>query len=367
MLFDPSDRKRETVIRWMQRLPVCWRCIFCVVTLAGTAVLGRASENPVFETDHLDLQIVQTTDPQHPLAFQLYSYDQARAFALSNSVIRVAESARLQLPSGTPFGPEGAHLWILPQTQEPQLVYLGLSAEKISASTFQNPVSISLLSVEGPGDFFLWQANQFGALEIKMNSRDGIDSTDRATPLIGSHEHLNWGFSTNGSYRVTLQASARRAGESVDSLSQPETLTFHVLPLPETPFLRWQREHFPTAAPESTRGPNADPDSDGLPNVLEYAFGTNPNAASVPTLPNLTIVREGAEEFSLLRIKRTPSATDLRFHIEATDSLANANWTQLQVASVLEPGGTPEFIEIRDPRPIAPRRFYRVNVQLLTN
>ncbi|MHB9005726.1 MAG: TIGR03769 domain-containing protein, partial [Limisphaerales bacterium] len=85
--------------------------------------------------------------------------------------------------------------------------------------------------VEGPGHFILYQAD-LGGLNLRMDSRDGIDDRDRTDLIVGSHEHLNWAFTTNGIYRLTFQAAGRRVGESTNIVGADTTLVFHVLPLP---------------------------------------------------------------------------------------------------------------------------------------
>jgi surface-anchored protein len=64
-----------------------------------------------------------------------------------------------------------------------------------------------------------------------MNTRDGITDADKTSPLVGSHEHYNWGFSTNGIYKVTFQVSGQLTG-STNVSSLPTTFIFQVLPLP---------------------------------------------------------------------------------------------------------------------------------------
>ncbi|MEO8426588.1 MAG: TIGR03769 domain-containing protein [Verrucomicrobiota bacterium] len=87
-------------------------------------------------------------------------------------------------------------------------------------------------AVDGPRQFGLWQNPSPGGYDIQMDSADGIDATDVHTQIIGSHEHFNWGFTTNGVYNVTFQLSGQRAGETTNIISLDTTFTFNVLPLP---------------------------------------------------------------------------------------------------------------------------------------
>jgi surface-anchored protein len=65
-----------------------------------------------------------------------------------------------------------------------------------------------------------------------MNSADGIDVADIHQQIIGSHEHFNWGFTSNGVYNITFQVSGQRAGETTNIVSLDSTFRFDVLPLP---------------------------------------------------------------------------------------------------------------------------------------
>lgn len=185
-------------------------------------------------TDHCDLWIRYQPNETNSVSIVLRS-EEDRIFESIEVVLVVAESAQLSLPAGTPFGDEGDPIWVLPQSQDPDLLYLGISAERIAPGVFAGAPNFRLKHVEGPGHFFSWQANEFGGLDVKMNSRDGIQEEDKATPVISSHEHLNWGFTAPGVYRVTFQLDARQVGETTNLVSEPATFTFHVLPLPTNP------------------------------------------------------------------------------------------------------------------------------------
>ena len=199
---------------------------------------ARAADLVFLEREHCDFLIQHRPDETRILALVLRDEDRGVNYHANEVVLVVPEAARLSLPPGTPFGEEGDPIWALPQSQDRNLLYLGFSAEGVSAGAFSGPLNIRLKSVDGPGHFFAWQAAEFGNLNIKMNSRDGIGEDDRTTPIAGSHEHFNFGFSAPGVYQVAFQVEGRLPGSATNALSEISSFTFHVLPLPEELRLR---------------------------------------------------------------------------------------------------------------------------------
>lgn len=217
-----------------------------VVEVSGTLVDGNraVSSGPVtysftvlkpivpLAVEHVDLRVLYNATDTNHLSFVARDEDHGINYATNECVLVVNESAKLILPAGTPFGNEGDPIYVLPQSQNPDLLYLGISTEGIPGGVFSGNLIIRLKSITGPGQFFLWQASSFGDFNVKMNTTDGITDADETTPLIGSHEHYNWGFTATGVYQMTLQISGRRIGDSQDIVSPLTTFTFNVLPLP---------------------------------------------------------------------------------------------------------------------------------------
>ncbi len=158
--------------------------------------------------------------------------DLALNYTTNECILVVGELGKLALPGGTPFGNEGDPLYIIPQSQNPDLLYLGISTEGIAGGVFQGNLNVRLKSINGPGQFFLWQASSFGDFNVKMNTADGISAADLTTPLFGSHEYYNWVFTARGLYHLTFQVVGRRLGDTADITSADTPFTFQVLPLP---------------------------------------------------------------------------------------------------------------------------------------
>lgn len=303
--------------------------------LVVAALSGRAGTNDLVQlvTEHVDFRILYQPGEPNPLAIVLRDEDRRVNHAATNAILVVSEDARLEVPPGFEiFGEAGAPLWVLPQSQDPRLLSLGFSAEGIPFDVFGGPLTFSLRAVRGAGDFLAWQADALGGLLIKMNSRDGLSDADATQPIIGSHEHFNFGFTSNGVYELTFQVSGRRLGEATNLVSEPTIFTFHVLPLPvplDTPFERWQARQWPGQTDRAIIGAEADPDGDGVVNLVEYALGMDPNVASLAGLPTGRVQAEGDNVLAILEFRHPISASDVEFTAWRTPTLAPAVWEPL--------------------------------------
>ena len=154
---------------------------------------------------------------------------------LNNSPERVAiglgDAAKVLVPDNPRFdflGGHGSPLWIAPQIDREGVVFLGINASA-SLGTFEaNRFDLRLMSVSGPGDFFMWNSGGAGTVEIYMNSRDGIGESDRVDMAAPGHFHQNWGFSSPGTYQLGLAGEGRLVGLSTPTRSDVEFVRFAV-------------------------------------------------------------------------------------------------------------------------------------------
>jgi surface-anchored protein len=132
----------------------------------------------------------------------------------------------------------------------------------------------------------------------------------------GTHTHMNWGFSALGIHRVEITASAYLGPGATNptAASAVHTLTFAV-----GPFAQWQAFHFGNAGLDdpSIFGSSADPDHDGLKNLVEFAFGLDPNRGDAsPVSPGLgfpvmSIVEEEGVFFETLTYPRRKAGNQI--------------------------------------------------------
>ncbi|MDA0848432.1 MAG: SUMF1/EgtB/PvdO family nonheme iron enzyme [Verrucomicrobia bacterium] len=126
---------------------------------------------------------------------------------------------------------------------------------------------------------------------------------------------------------------------------------------------RWRHGHF-DGDYETTAiaGNQADPDNDGVANLLEYAQNLDPNDGT-DGATGLGIETSGGAP-SLLYRKNT-DATDVNYQIEQTDDLSAPNWQAAELGAqtiINEAGNT---LELRAPTTgsAASERFYRIRVE----
>ena len=160
-----------------------------------------------------------------------------------------------------------------------------------------------------------------------------------------------------GAQTVTLAGEA-----SVDYRLGPMSsgvVTITDTPDGAPPIANWHLEHFGSNANnEEIRGDQADPDSDGTVNLLEYAFGLDPLMVSTEGIP----VADISANHLRLRVQKNPSATDVTFLVQVNADLSDSPGWTTDGLTLLE--DTPTLLEVQDNVSIdnAEFRFLRVKV-----
>jgi peptidyl-prolyl cis-trans isomerase A (cyclophilin A) len=142
---------------------------------------------------------------------------------------------------------------------------------------------------------------------------------------------------------LQLSASATAAGQTTVRLTTTDlegaTLasSFHVTVLSSDPFIAWRQIHFSTTDDTGPAATLADPDGDGIPNLLEYALGADPlSAASAPS-PALQVSGLSPQPVFLTLTYKRAAPSGLAYEVQTTTDLTNpASWTPAGVTQ-----GTP--------------------------
>ena len=204
--------------------------------IGSVAYGGILQERVVLTRAHVDLALEYAPGTNNELFLKFHDEDAGLSYSPTNVVIVARSSSETVIPNGLEqLGVAGSPFWILPSSQNPELVHLGVSAEALPQGIFEESPRIRLLNVQAQGAFFVWQFDDSGGLAMRINSKDGMTSEDFLQPAVGSHLHCNWGFSASGYYEVSFQVEARLAGAKTNLLSLPTTVVFAVEPLPQDP------------------------------------------------------------------------------------------------------------------------------------
>ena len=122
----------------------------------------------------------------------------------------------------------------------------------------------------------------------------------------------------------------------------------------------WRQATFGTLVATGSAADTADPDSDGLPNLLEYALGTNPNSAASTSRP---VVATVANHLTLTFNRIADPA--LTYQVEASPDLTGNFWTSIWQSTGAQNTAGPVTVtdstyNINSSTP--PRRFLRLRV-----
>lgn len=140
---------------------------------------------------------------------------------------KVTDAARVALPDASALsflGAAGGQIHLLPQQEQPGILWIGWSTEELKSADITGPVTWSLTSVTGPGPFGLFTTGSFGAHSVIFNSTDGLPDTHSVA--LGTHAHANWAFGKPGRYRLEFTVSATKTDGS--TVRDTEGYTFLV-------------------------------------------------------------------------------------------------------------------------------------------
>ncbi len=148
-------------------------------------------------------------------------------------------------------------------------------------------------------------------------------------------------FTTGGSYVLRLIANDGEVKTFDDT-----TITVNLPPIEQ-----WRQTHFgANAGNPLLAGDLADPDFDGLNNLLEYALGLDPlvPAGSAAVTDFETI---GPDRFLRLTVTKNPAATDVSFSIQVTGDLTTP--TSWSTSGTTIETNTSTTLRVRDNTPVS--------------
>jgi len=141
-----------------------------------------------------------------------------------------------------------------------------------------------------------------------------------------------------------------------------------VYEITQAPWYLWRNRHFSREQildPEIS-GPHADPNGNGVPNLLAHALGMDPLAAGEPVPVEMRVEGDDGEQYLALWVKKAPGTTDVSLVVESSDSLLPGSWSEQTTVVISD---SSEGLLVRDAVPVgqASRRFLRLRADLLTD
>jgi hypothetical protein len=251
---------------------------------------------------------------------------------------------------------------------------LSASDGTLSATVAIPPaIPASLTATGGTSEIVLsWTASPSAAsYNIKRSTEAGSGYETIATGITATG-YTDAGLTVGNTYYYVVSA-VNALGESGDS-SEANSL---VLSASES----WRKQHFGTTDETGDSADAADPDADGLSNLIEFALGTLPNQSSADTAPEATVI----DHRLTITVTRNTGAIDVVMTILASESLESEDWHPIARsagglpftdiiqnlptgAPIQETGtGTTRTVEIGDIQlandPAHPRRFLKLQVE----
>lgn len=206
------------------------RSLLASLVLAAVAAPASAA---TLDTGHVDALAPQLVGDQLQLKVKDDTVRPAVVRDVADVLFVAKPEAQVPVPSGAAFGflgSSGSRVSILPQTQDPRLVWPGWSTEHASlVGRFSGPLRFALEQVDGPGRFHLFASDPFGGIgqRFASSSPDAAFPTNNAwTVGTREHVHANWAFSAPGEYALRFRVSGTLSGGG--EVSDVQTYRFRI-------------------------------------------------------------------------------------------------------------------------------------------
>lgn len=157
------------------------------------------------------------------------------------------------------------------------------------------------------------------------------------------------GTSTSaGTYGFTLQAADAIGNVATQSLT---------ISVANVPFPIWVAQHFSPGqqADPAVSDPTADPDHDGLSNLMEFALNRSPFAPDTPLVSTIEIDPNDQQPYFTFTYTRRKVSRDITYHLEVSSDLATwiEDSAQVQEISATDDGnGLTETVKVRLASPV---------------
>jgi hypothetical protein len=135
------------------------------------------------------------------------------------------------------------------------------------------------------------------------------------------------------------------------------------------PYENWRARYFTAAelADASISGDGADPDADGIPNLVEFAFNLNPRAASHPGLPRAFLQNISGQDYLHVQYIQRGEPAGVQYLLQTSPDLLSWNTSPASFSQVSasDNGDGTSLVTLRSQSPAAdtPRLFVRIAIE----
>lgn len=295
-------------------------------------------------------------------------------------------------PSSLPFGDYFGRLWLKSNDADTPLIEIDL--------LLQGGVHVPEVAVEGNHRVIPYQST---SASISNHTHMGEFDSGAATQIrnytvlnLGT-ENLNLGdVSVTGSdftlvpplsdtlapgASATFQlsfASGKPVGDYSTTVTVPSDdanepmFTFVVKAKNLSLLEKWRLGYFSSSANTGLEANDADPDFDGMVNLMEYALGGNPLVHdALEILPSIVRNGDGRTEFYF---QRDSAKTDITYAVQASETMGDGSWVSIASSvagadtiatgafAVDDSGSSPVNVTVTDSEVNPGRRFFRLLV-----
>jgi len=199
-----------------------------VLALAGNTLPADAAPRVVLDQGHVDVIGIAFENG----AFDVHVHDEVNAVEYAPSEVQLVAkpASEIAVPADPAYrflGAAGAQAWVLPQVQDPDLLWPGIGSEEIAPGVFSNDsLKVDVVGVSGPADVSIFTTDAFGAPTVLVDSGNGLP--DRISTTAGGHLHANWAFEAAGNYQLKVRVSGTLAATGKRVTSAVATYCFKV-------------------------------------------------------------------------------------------------------------------------------------------
>lgn len=233
------------------------------------------------------------------------------------------------------------------------LTYWGRDGDAVLSASSGYPLLSTYAAMYQNGDLALLVINKHPSNDLSTHI-----SLNNFTAGSGTAAVYSYGKSNDLANSDLTTGTAAVSGSSLTYTFPSYSMSVVVV---KSQFEAWREQYFTAAqlGNWSVSGDAGNPAQDGIPNLLKYALGLNPNTPASAGLPLCGQTTVSSSSYLTLTFAKQSALTDIVYNVQISSDLIN--WTS---GGIRTDNGTTNTAVYRDTVPIgsASRRFMRLSV-----